>query len=107
MLVLLVIVPPHGGLCDHRADSHQSGETGTSGDRLDKSRVVTTPEEESFVAGCLVAEAQRGTALLACPRESLVPVLANDVPLLERFVSVVDRIRELGFYRVGLEVIRA
>jgi biopolymer transport protein ExbD len=44
--------------------------------------------------------------LLAHPRESLVVVRADKVTMLERFVSVVDEIRGLGFQSVSLEVVR-
>ena len=44
--------------------------------------------------------------MLAHPRESLVVVRADKVTLLERFVSVVDEIRGLGFQSVSLEVVR-
>ena len=46
------------------------------------------------------------TVMLAHPRESLVVVRADKVTLLERFVSVVDEIRGLGFQSVSLEVVR-
>ena len=45
-------------------------------------------------------------ALAAEPRESSVVVRADKVTLLERFVSVVDEVRGLGFQQVSLEVIR-
>ena len=46
------------------------------------------------------------TVMLAHPRESLVVVRADKVTMLERFVSVVDEIRGLGFQSVSLEVVR-
>jgi biopolymer transport protein ExbD len=45
-------------------------------------------------------------ALATEPRESSVVVRADKVTLLERFVSVVDEVRGLGFQQVSLEVIR-
>jgi biopolymer transport protein ExbD len=47
------------------------------------------------------------TALLSHPRESLVLVRADKVTRLERFVTLVDRVRGLGFRQVSLEIIRA
>lgn len=46
------------------------------------------------------------SVMLTHPRESLVVVRADKVTLLERFVSVVDEIRGLGFQSVSLEVVR-
>jgi biopolymer transport protein ExbD len=45
-------------------------------------------------------------ALATEPRASSVIVRADKVTLLERFVSVVDEVRGLGFQQVSLEVIR-
>jgi len=44
--------------------------------------------------------------IAAEPRESAVIVRADKVTLLERFVTVVDEVRGLGFQQVSLEVIR-
>ena len=41
------------------------------------------------------------------PRESSVLVRADRVTVLDRFVSVVDEIRSLGFQQVNLEVVRS
>ncbi len=46
------------------------------------------------------------SVLSAQPRESAVVVRADKVTLLEKFVSLVDEIRGLGFQQVSLEVIR-
>ena len=53
-----------------------------------------------------VPDEQLDAVLSAQPRESLVLVRADKVTQLERFVSVVDRVRGLGFRQVSLEVIR-
>jgi biopolymer transport protein ExbD len=45
--------------------------------------------------------------LTSHPRESLVLVRADKVTVLERFVSVVDEVRSLGFQQVNLEVVRS
>jgi biopolymer transport protein ExbD len=43
----------------------------------------------------------------AHPRESLVVVRADRVTILDRFVTVVDEIRGLGFRQVSLEVVKS
>jgi biopolymer transport protein ExbD len=40
------------------------------------------------------------------PRESAVVVRADKTTLLEKFVSLVDEVRGLGFQHVSLEVVR-
>lgn len=40
------------------------------------------------------------------PRESSVLVRADRVTVLDRFVTIVDEIRGLGFQQVNLEVVR-
>ena len=59
-----------------------------------------------FVNDRAVPDEQLDAVLSAQPRESLVLVRADKVTQLERFVSVVDRVRGLGFRQVSLEVIR-
>jgi biopolymer transport protein ExbD len=44
--------------------------------------------------------------LRAEPRASAVVVRADKTTLLERFVSLVDDVRRLGFQHVSLEVVR-
>ena len=60
-----------------------------------------------FVNDRAVPDEQLDTALITHPRESLVLIRADKVTQLERFVTVVDRVRGLGFRQVSLEVIRA
>jgi biopolymer transport protein ExbD len=45
-------------------------------------------------------------ALATQPRESAVVVRADKTTLLERFVTLVDEVRGLGFQQVSLEVVR-
>ena len=54
-----------------------------------------------------IPDEQLDATLSTHPRESLVLVRADKVTRLERFVTVVDRVRGLGFHQVSLEVIRA
>lgn len=108
MLVLLVIVLTTATFVTTGQVSVELAKAATAGSRPDKPLIVTvTAEGELFVADRLVADTQLDAALLAYSRESLVLVRADKVTRLERFVSVVDRIRALGFRQVSLEVIRA
>lgn len=108
MLVLLVIVLTTATFVTTGQVSVELAKAATAGNRPDKPLIVTvTAEGELFVADRLVADTQLDAALLAYSRESLVLVRADKVTRLERFVSVVDRIRALGFRQVSLEVIRA
>lgn len=107
MLVLLVIVLTTATFVTTGQVPVELAKAATAGNRPDQPLIVTvTAEGELFVADRLVAEAQLDATLLAYPRESLVLVRADKVTRLERFVSVVDRIRALGFRQVSLEVIR-
>lgn len=54
-----------------------------------------------------VPENGLSSLLTAHPRESSVLVRADRVTVLDRFVSVVDEIRSLGFQQVSLEVVRS
>ncbi len=108
MLVLLVIVLTTATFVTSGQVPVELAKAATAGNRPDKPLIVTvTAEGELFVADRPVAEAQLDATLLAYPRESPVLVRADKVTRLERFVSVVDRIRALGFRQVSLEVIRA
>jgi biopolymer transport protein ExbD len=53
-----------------------------------------------------VSDEQFDATLLTHPRESLILVRADKITRLERFVTVVVRVRGLGFRQVSLEVIR-
>lgn len=108
MLVLLVIVLTTATFVTTGQVPVELAKAATAGNRPDKPLIVTvTAEGELFVADRPVAEAQLDATLLAYPRESPVLVRADKGTRLERFVSVVDRIRALGFRQVSLEVIRA
>lgn len=108
MLVLFVIVLTTATFVSTGQVPVELATAATAGNRPEKPLIVTvTVEGELFVADRPVAEAQLDATLLAYPRESPVLVRADKVTRLERFVSVVDRIRALGFRQVSLEVIRA
>ncbi|NOS77517.1 MAG: biopolymer transporter ExbD [Nitrospira sp.] len=108
MLVLLVIVLTTATFVTTGQVPVELAKAATAGNRPDKPLIVTvTAEGELFVADRLVADAQLDAMLLSYPRESQVLVRADKVTRLERFVSIVDRIRGLGFRQVSLEVIRA
>ena len=108
MLVLLVIVLTTATFVTTGQVPVELAKAATAGKRPDKPLIVTvTAEGELFVADRLVADTQLDGTLLAYPRESPVLIRADKVTRLEWFVSVVDRIRSLGFRQVSLEVIRA
>lgn len=73
---------------------------------LRKLIITVTAEGALFVNDRAVPDDQLDAALSAQPHESLVLVRADRVTQLERFVTVVDYVRGLGFRQVSLEVIR-
>ena len=78
-----------------------------AGDHKDVPVVVTlTANGDLFLNDRPVPVDGLKSVMLTHPRESLVVVRADKVTLLERFVSVVDEIRGLGFQSVSLEVVR-
>lgn len=80
----------------------------TADDRQDRPLIITvTAEGELFVNDHAVPDEQLDATLLTHPRESLVLVRADKTTRLERFVTLVDRVRGLGFRQVSLEIIRA
>lgn len=107
MLVLLVIVLTTATFITAGQIPVNLAKAATTGDRQDRLLIITvTAESTLFVDDRAVTDEQLDTALLAHPRESLVLVRADKVTRLERFVTVVDRVRGLGFRQVSLEVIR-
>jgi biopolymer transport protein ExbD len=68
--------------------------------------VTGTGEGALFVNDRAVPDEQLDAALSAHSHDSLVLIRADKVTQLERFVTVVDRVRWLGFRQVSLEVIR-
>lgn len=107
MLVLLVIVLTTATFISTGQIPVNLAKAKEAGDHKDVPVVVTlTTNGELFLNDRPVPADGLKSMLVAHPRESLVVVRADKVTLLERFVSVVDEIRGLGFQSVSLEVVR-
>ncbi len=107
MLVLLVIVLTTATFITAGQIPVHLAKAATASDRQDAPLIITvTAEGDLFVNDRAVTDAQLDGTLLAHPRESLVLVRADKATRLERFVTLVDRVRGLGFRQVSLEVIR-
>ena len=106
MLVLLVIVLTTATFITAGQIPVHLAKAATAGERQDTPLIITvTAEGELFVNDRAVTDAQLDGTLLTHPRESLVLVRADKTTRLERFVTLVDRVRGLGFLQVSLEVI--
>ena len=107
MLVLLVIVLTTATFISSGQIPVNLAKAKAVGDRQETPVVITlTADGALFLNNHAVSEGGLQGALAAEPRESAVVVRADKVTLLERFVSVVDEVRGLGFQQVSLEVIR-
>jgi biopolymer transport protein ExbD len=107
MLVLLVIVLTTATFISSGQIPVNLAKAKEVGDRKEAPLVITlTADGALFLNDHPVPEGGLQNALTAEPRESSVIVRADKVTLLERFVSVVDEVRGLGFQQVSLEVIR-
>ena len=107
MLVLLVIVLTTATFISSGQIPVNLAKAKEVGHRKEAPIVITlTAEGALFLNNRTVPEGGLQGALAAEPRESSVIVRADKVTLLERFVSVVDEVRGLGFQQVSLEVIR-
>ena len=107
MLVLLVIVLTTATFITAGQIPVNLAKAATAGDRQDTPLIITvTAEGGLFVNDQSVTDEQLDAMLLAHSRESLVLVRADKTTRLERFVTLVDRVRGLGFHQVSLEVIR-
>ena len=107
MLVLLVIVLTTATFISSGQIPVNLAKAKEVGDRKDTPIVITlTADGALFLNDRTIPEGGLQAALTAEPRESAVVVRADKVTLLERFVSVVDEVRGLGFQQVSLEVIR-
>jgi len=107
MLVLLVIVLTTATFITAGQIPVNLAKAATASDRHDTPLIITvTAESGLFVNDQSVTDEQLEATLLTHPRESLVLVRADKVTRLERFVTLVDRVRGLGFRQVSLEVIR-
>ncbi len=107
MLVLLVIVLTTATFISTGQIPVNLAKAKAVGDRKDVPIVITLTSEGSlFLNDTPIPDGGLPSALTTQPRESAVVVRADKVTLLEKFVSVVDEIRGLGFQQVSLEVIR-
>jgi biopolymer transport protein ExbD len=107
MLVLLVIVLTTATFISSGQIPVNLAKAKEVSDHKDAPIVITlTADGALFFNDHAVPEGGLQGALTAEPRESAVVVRADKVTLLERFVSVVDEVRGLGFQQVSLEVIR-
>jgi biopolymer transport protein ExbD len=107
MLVLLVIVLTTATFISSGQIPVNLAKAKEVGDRKEAPIVITlTADGALFLNNRAVPEGGLQGVLTAEPRESAVVVRADKVTLLERFVSVVDEVRGLGFQQVSLEVIR-
>ena len=108
MLVLLVIVLTTATFISTGQIPVDLAKAKEAGDRQDTPLVVTlTGDGRLFLNDQPVGEDGLKNALASQPRQSLVVVRADRIAVLERFVSVVDEIRSLGFQQVSLEVVRS
>jgi biopolymer transport protein ExbD len=107
MLVLLVIVLTTATFISSGQIPVNLAKAKEVGNRKEAPIVITlTADGALFLNNRAVLEGGLQGALAEEPRESSVIVRADKVTLLERFVSVVDEVRGLGFQQVSLEVIR-
>jgi biopolymer transport protein ExbD len=107
MLVLLVIVLTTATFISTGQIPVNLAKAKEVGDRKDVPIVITlTSEGKLYLNDQPLAEGELSAALTTQSRESAVVVRADKVTLLERFVALVDEVRNLGFRQVSLEVIR-
>jgi biopolymer transport protein ExbD len=107
MLVLLVIVLTTATFIQTGQIPVDLAKSKQAGDRHDVPLVITlTAEGKLYLNDQPVTEGGLTAVLAPHPRQSLVVVRADRVTMLERFVSVVDEVRGLGFEQVSLEVAR-
>ncbi len=108
MLVLLVIVLTTATFITTGQVPVQLAKAKEAGDRKDVPLVITmTAEGQLFMNDRPVPPDGLKIVLTEHPRESMVLVRADKVTVLERFVSVVDEVRSMGFQQVNLEVVRS
>ncbi len=108
MLVLLVIVLTTATFISTGQVPVELAKAKEAGEHKDVPLVITlTADGRLFLNDEPVMERGLETVLTPHPRESSVVVRADRVTVLERFVSVVDEVRGLGFRQVSLEVVRS
>ena len=108
MLVLLVIVMTTATFITTGHIPVYLAKAKEAGDRKDVPLVITLAADGGlFLNDQAISSDGLKMQLTTHPRESLVLVRADRITLLERFVSVVDDVRGLGFHQVSLEVVRS
>ena len=108
MLVLLVIVLTTATFVTAGQIPVNLAKAAAANERQSTPLIITvTAQGGLFVNDHAIPDEQLDATLSTHPRESLVLVRADKITRLERFVTVVDRVRGLGFHQVSLEVIRA
>ena len=107
MLVLLVIVLTTATFITTGQIPVNLAKAKEAGDRKDVPIVITlNAGGDLFVNDRPVTPDGLKETLRVEPRESAVVVRADKTTLLEKFVSLVDDVRGLGFQHVSLEVVR-
>ena len=107
MLVLLVIVLTTATFISTGQIPVSLAKAKEVGDRQDVPIVITLNADGNlFLNDKPLNEKALKDALSSESRDSAVIVRADKTTLLERFVSLVDDVRGLGFQQVSLEVIR-
>jgi biopolymer transport protein ExbD len=107
MLVLLVIVLTTATFISSGQIPVNLAKAKEVGNHKEAPIVITlTADGTLFLNDRAIPEGKLQGVLATESRESSVVVRADKVTLLERFVSVVDEVRGLGFQQVSLEVIR-
>lgn len=108
MLVLLVIVLTTATFISTGQIPVDLAKAKETGDRRDVPVIITmTADGRLFLNDHPVPDDGLQIVLTSHPRESQVVVRTDRVTMLERFVSVVDQVRGLGFRQVSLEVARS
>jgi biopolymer transport protein ExbD len=107
MLVLLVIVLTTATFISTGQIPVNLAKAKEVGDKQDVPIVITLNADGNlFLNDKPLLDTALKDALSHESRDSAVVVRADKATLLERFVSLVDDVRELGFQQVSLEVIR-
>ena len=107
MLVLLVIVLTTATFISIGQIPVDLAKAKEVGDRKDVPIVITlNADGDLFLNDTPLRDSTLKDALRHESREAAVVVRADKTTLLERFVSLVDEVRGLGFQQVSLEVIR-
>jgi len=108
MLVLLVIVLTTATFITTGQVPIELAKSTEAGDRKDTPLVITLTAEGRLLMNDQPVPPD-GLKIILTPhsRESLVLVRADKITVLERFVSVVDEVRGLGFRQVSLEVVKS